>query len=68
MYLDRLLLLYQRLRRDKSFAKPALADADMEQNPAYCQVVLVRLLADDLQNTVLTCSASMLLIYAVEHS
>ena len=38
MYLDRLLLLYQRLRRDKTFSKPALADADMEQNAAYCQV------------------------------
>ena len=38
MYLDRLLLLCQRLRRDKTFSKPALADADMEQNAAYCQV------------------------------
>ena len=38
MYLDRLLLLYQRLRRDKTFSKPALADADMEQNAAFCQV------------------------------
>ena len=38
MYLDRLLLLYQRLRRDKTFSRPALADADMEQNAAFCQV------------------------------
>lgn len=38
MYQDRLLLLYQRLRRDKTFSKPALAEADMDQNATYCQV------------------------------
>lgn len=39
MYLDRLLLLHQRLRRDKTFSKPALADADINDNNLYCQVV-----------------------------
>ena len=39
MYLDRLLLLYQRLRRDRTFSRPALADASMEHNAAYCQVL-----------------------------
>ena len=38
MYLDRLLLLYQRLRRDKTFSKPALADADDPKEKSYCQV------------------------------
>ena len=39
MYLDRLLLLYQRLRRDRVFSKPALADADGEaRDKSYCQV------------------------------
>ena len=41
MYLDRLLLLYQRLRRDRVFSKPALADADGEaRDKSYCQVPL----------------------------
>ena len=39
MYLDRLLLLHQRLRRDKAFSRPALADADISEHSTYCQVV-----------------------------
>ncbi|KAL3133858.1 hypothetical protein ABBQ32_008325 [Trebouxia sp. C0010 RCD-2024] len=42
MYQDRLLLLYQRLRRDKTFSKPALAEADMDQNATYCQLTDVK--------------------------
>ncbi|KAL3143406.1 hypothetical protein ABBQ38_002229 [Trebouxia sp. C0009 RCD-2024] len=42
MYLDRLLLLYQRLRRDKTFSKPALAEADIDQNATYCQLTDVK--------------------------
>lgn len=39
LYLDRLLLLYQRLRRDRTFSKPALADADANpSNSSCCQV------------------------------
>lgn len=39
MYLDRLLLLHQRLRRDKAFSRPALTDADISEHSTYCQVV-----------------------------
>lgn len=39
MYLDRLLLLHQRLRRDKTFSRPALADADISEQNTYCQVM-----------------------------
>ena len=39
MYLDRLLLLHQRLRRDKAFSRAALADADIGEHSTYCQVV-----------------------------
>lgn len=38
MYLDRLLLLHQRLRRDKTFSRPALALSDTDEQNAYCQV------------------------------
>ncbi len=38
MYLDRLLLLHQRLRRDKTFSRPALALSDTDEHNAYCQV------------------------------
>lgn len=38
MYLDRLLLLYQRLRRDKTFSMPALAISDTDEQNKYCQV------------------------------
>lgn len=41
LYLDRLLLLYQRLRRDRTFSKPALADADANPSSSSCCQVSV---------------------------
>ncbi|KAL0045501.1 hypothetical protein WJX82_008463 [Trebouxia sp. C0006] len=44
MYLDRLLLLHQRLRRDKTFSRPALALSDTDEQNAYCQLTDVKAL------------------------